>query len=807
MVFQFMRRWSARRPGKLAATRRSRRRGGWTDSIEQLEARRVMAVTIAIDYSYDTNNFFDTQAKRDLLQQAADSIGQYLNDSLSAIVPGNKPGAGSWSALFTAPGTGLNVSESDLTIPANTILVYAGGRDLGGSGGGFVLGQGGPGGWNASGNKGWFDTVEARGQSGALANPATDFGPWGGSIVFTTNSSVKWHYGSTTAGLDSNEADFLTVATHELCHLLGFGISDSWDRYVNTTTDKFSGPASVAEYDGDGDVPLSPEDGHWANGVTEGGKATLMDPSIFYGERSVLTKLDLAGLDDLGWTVTYPVVNGPPTSIALSNAEIVENSPANTQVGTLTTTDPDTGDTFTYSLVSGTGSTDNGSFQLVGNQLEAVSGFDFEAKSSYFVRVRSTDAGGLSVEKVFAILVTDQDEPPTGIQLSTATVSENAGLAATVGTLSLIDPDGGDNPAFTYSLVEGTGADDNASFTIVGDQLQTSADFDFESKNGYSVRVLGTDGANLSFEQVFAVSVTDVNEAPTLIALNNASVPENGPLGAVVGTLSTVDPDAGNSFTYSLVSGTGSEDNGSFQIAGDQLQAAVSFDFEARSGYSVRVRSTDAGGLSTEQVFAVSVTDVNEAPTLVALSNSSVAENGPVGAVVGTLSSVDPDAGSSFTYSLVSGTASEDNGSFQIVGDQLQAAASFDFETRSSYSVRVRSTDAGGLSTEQIFAVSVTDVLEVVENTPDYDGDGDVDSADLVGFLADWTGALEPGTGGMESSPGDLDDDGDVDSSDLAAFLEMWTGSLGAGLAPTGMVSTAVPPSNHAVDLLFADLA
>ena len=56
--------------------------------MESLEGRSLLAVTFQIDYSLDTNNFFNTQAKRDLLQTAANTIGQRLSDDLSAIIPG-----------------------------------------------------------------------------------------------------------------------------------------------------------------------------------------------------------------------------------------------------------------------------------------------------------------------------------------------------------------------------------------------------------------------------------------------------------------------------------------------------------------------------------------------------------------------------------------------------------------------------------------------------------------------------------------------------------------------------------------------
>ena len=79
--------------------------------------------------------------------------------------------------------------------------------------------------------------------------------------------------------------------------------------------------------------------------------------------------------------------NFAPTDIALSNDTVAENQPSATDVGTLSTTDPDAGDTHTYSLVSGAGDTDNASFKISGDKLQTNATFDFEAKSSYTVRV------------------------------------------------------------------------------------------------------------------------------------------------------------------------------------------------------------------------------------------------------------------------------------------------------------------------------------------------------------------------------------------------------------------------------------
>jgi hypothetical protein len=99
-----------------------------------------------------------------------------------------------------------------------------------------------------------------------------------------------------------------------------------------------------------------------------------------------------------------PLLDAVPTDIALSAAVVVERAAAGTVVGTLSTTDADAGETFTYSLVAGDGDADNGQFTIVGDQL-AVLGL-VDAQSSYSVRVRSTDSlGHQSCEKVFTIEV------------------------------------------------------------------------------------------------------------------------------------------------------------------------------------------------------------------------------------------------------------------------------------------------------------------------------------------------------------------------------------------------------------------
>ena len=196
--------------GRLATTGRRPATARWgvatAADVEILESRELLTINVVIDYSLDTNNFFNTQEKKDLLQTAADAIGSRLTDTLSAITPS---GSNTWTAIFEHPATGADHSVNNRSIAANTVIVYAGGRDLPAN----QAGVGGFGGYDASGSNSFFDILDARGQAGALLATPTDFGPWGGAITFDTNGTT-WHFGTTTSGLDNSKVDFLTVAQH-----------------------------------------------------------------------------------------------------------------------------------------------------------------------------------------------------------------------------------------------------------------------------------------------------------------------------------------------------------------------------------------------------------------------------------------------------------------------------------------------------------------------------------------------------------------------------------------------------------------
>ncbi len=113
-----------------------------------------------------------------------------------------------------------------------------------------------------------------------------------------------------------------------------------------------------------------------------------------------------------------------------------------------------------------------------------------------------------------------------------------------------------------------------------------------------------------------------------------------------IGNFNTAgDPDTTpQTYTYSLVAGAGDTDNASFTIVGDALQINASPDFETKASYDIRVRTTDQGGLFTEQTFTVNVNDLNEAPTTLTIGASDVDENVVANTAIGNFNTAgDPD--------------------------------------------------------------------------------------------------------------------------------------------------------------------
>jgi len=180
---------------------------------------------------------------------------------------------------------------------------------------------------------------------------------------------------------------------------------------------------------------------------------------------------------------------------------------------------------------------------------------------------------------------------------------------------------------------QGTGGSDGGSDTEIfywdgtttRQLTQNTTNENYPNINGTKVVWQGTGGSdNGSDTEIFLAEIIN-NSEPTDLSLSNNTILENIPIAVTVGTLSTTDPDALDTFSYTLVSGTGSDNNNAFTISGNQLIASNAFNFESQSSYSIRVRTTDSQGASFEKILGINVIDIDESGSL-SVSDSSVTE-------------------------------------------------------------------------------------------------------------------------------------------------------------------------------------
>lgn len=233
-----------------------------------------------------------------------------------------------------------------------------------------------------------------------------------------------------------------------------------------------------------------------------------------------------------------------------------------------------------------------------------------------------------------------------------------------------------------YLIIQGNLEPDVVTFKIYDASSNTITD-------AVTTVVFVSDSQIGSAEDPF---ITTENYLPTDITLSGEGILENQLTGALVGTLTTSDEDVDDVHTYELLSGAG--DNANFTITGDQLYAAVSFDYETKSSYVAVIRTTDSKGASFTKEIQVTVLDGNDAPYDIVLETASFDENQDAGTFVSIIRALDDDSTDVYTYTLTGDGSDDDR--FIIEGDQLITNAVFDAEATPTVAVSVLANEVDG---------------------------------------------------------------------------------------------------------------
>ena len=413
-------------------------------------------------------------------------------------------------------------------------------------------------------------------------------------------------------------------------------------------------------------------------------------------------------------------VNEAPT-LALAN--VVSSLPEDTdttsrqKIADLVITDDALG-TNTLGLTGA----DAALFEIDGTELflKAGTALDFETDPQFDVTVTldDPDFAGLEGSEAVALSISDVNEPPTVALLNA--VGNLAEDADTTTRTKVADIDIADDALGTANL--GLTGADAALFEIDGTELFliAGAALDFETNPSLDVAVTVDDpalGSDPDDSDGLGVAVTDVNEAPGLALANVvAGLPEDTDTTSrqKIADIVITD-DALGTNTLGL---TGA-DAALFEVDGTELflKTGTALDFEIDQQFDVTVTldDPDFAGLEGSEAVALSISDVNELPT-VALLNAvgNLVED----ADTTTRTKVaDIDIADDALGTANLGLIGADAALFEIDGTELFliAGAALDFETNPSLDVSVTVDDpALGSDPDDSdgLGVAVTDVNE-----------------------------------------------------------------------------------------------
>ncbi len=255
----------------------------------------------------------------------------------------------------------------------------------------------------------------------------------------------------------------------------------------------------------------------------------------------------------------------------------------------------------------------------------------------------------------------------------------------------------------------------------------------------FQIRLRVNDSEHGKYEKQFTITINDVNDAPTALSISNLTLAENAAINTEVGTFTTKDVDAVDEHIYTLVSGTGSTDNASFEINGDKLTSKFVANYENKSSYSIRVKVEDKAGDSIVNVYTVNIIDGHEKPSI-GDHKFNVSENALTGAVVGTVAGSSPDAGADLKYSFAAATTSSLFAIDQNTGE-ITVTSSLDYEKQHKYTFKliIKDEQAIPMYDTATLTIEVDDEIETKQNlpannymSPNNDGLNDVFAIDNV---------------------------------------------------------------------------
>ncbi|XP_072256719.1 protocadherin gamma-C5-like isoform X7 [Pyxicephalus adspersus] len=320
------------------------------------------------------------------------------------------------------------------------------------------------------------------------------------------------------------------------------------------------------------------------------------------------------------------------------------------------------------------------------------------------------------------------DQPVYRIKLK-----ENLLLHTLIITLNASDLDEGANGEIIYYIDKHTSESAREKFALneQNGQIFINRSLDFEEVHFYELSIKAVDKGlpKLEGDCVVHIEIEDVNDNYPEISFTSMTneIPENAPLGTVVGFIIVIDKDSGKNGEVQLKS----TPNIPFKIRNIKNRYSLVtdgiLDREKISQYSIELTATDLGSppLSSKTTVILRVSDVNDnAPTFTQSTyNAFIKENSDPGTLLCTVSAKDTDEGvnSDLVFSIVETQIDGSSvSSFVYINSNtgdIYAQRSFDYEHLQTLHITIKVEDSGSpklFSTIPVFIF----ILDTNDNSP-----------------------------------------------------------------------------------------
>ncbi len=387
------------------------------------------------------------------------------------------------------------------------------------------------------------------------------------------------------------------------------------------------------------------------------------------------------------------------------------------------------------------------------------------------VRITVSDGAATAFDE-FVLTVTAANDAPTISNIANRTVNEDTPTGAVpftvgdvetaVGSLTLTRTSSNTALVPVANVVlGGSGANRTVTLTPAPNQSGST-----------TVRITVSDGMATAFDE-FVLTVTAVNDAPTISNIANRTVNEDTPTPAVAFTVGDVETAAGSLTLTRTSSNTALVPVANVVLGGSGANRTVTLTPAANQSGTTTIRITVSDGAATAfDEFVLTVTAVNDAPTISNIANRTVNEDTPTGAVPFTVGDVETAAGSLTLTRTSSNTALVPVANIVLGGSGADRTVTVTPAANQSGSTTIRITVSDGTASafdEFVLTVAAVNDAPTISNIVNRTVNEDTS-----------TGAVAFTVGDVETAAGSLTLTGTSSNTALVPVANIVLGGSGA---------------------------